>query len=100
MTTTAIPIVWWRTILPSNSLAALNGLARDAAEREVLGPDVQFNLIPIDECNQHVVPAKIIPRHPPPRLEGIDRPGRGAVEPVPPRARPSPANSAPPAFPW
>lgn len=53
------PIVWWRTILPSNSLAALNGLARDAAERRVLGPDVRFNLIPIDECNQHVVPARI-----------------------------------------
>ena len=54
------PIVWWRTILPSNSLAALNGLARDAAERQVLGPDVRFNLVPIDECNRHVVPAKII----------------------------------------
>ena len=54
------PIVWWRTILPSNSLAALNGLARDAAQRQVLGPDVAFNLVPIDECNQHVVPAKLI----------------------------------------
>jgi hypothetical protein len=54
------PIVWWRTILPSNSLAALNGLARDAAAREVLGPDVRFNLVPIDECNRHVVPARII----------------------------------------
>ena len=54
------PIVWWRTILPSNSLAALNGLARDAARREILGPNVKFNLFPIDECNQHVVPAKII----------------------------------------
>jgi radical SAM superfamily enzyme YgiQ (UPF0313 family) len=54
------PIVWWRTILPSNSLAALNGLARDAAARQVLGPDVAFNLVPIDECNQHIVPARII----------------------------------------
>ena len=54
------PIVWWRTILPSNSLAALNGLARDAATREILGPGVHFNLIPIDECNQHVVPQRII----------------------------------------
>jgi radical SAM superfamily enzyme len=53
------PIVWWRTILPSNSLAALNGLARDAAAREVLGPGVEFNLFPIDECNEHVVPARI-----------------------------------------
>ena len=54
------PIVWWRTILPSNSLAALNGLARHAAERQVLGPDVSFNLVPIDECNRHVIPARII----------------------------------------
>ncbi len=54
------PIVWWRTILPSNSLAALNGLARDAAAREVLGANVRLNLVPIDECNQHVVPARII----------------------------------------
>ena len=54
------PIVWWRTILPSNSLAALNGLARDCAARQVLGPDVRINLVTIDECNQHVVPARII----------------------------------------
>ena len=54
------PIVWWRTLLPSNSLAALNGLARDAADRQVLGPNVRFNLTPIDECNTHVVPSKIV----------------------------------------
>lgn len=54
------PIVWWRTILPSNSLAALNGLARDCVARQILGPDVEINLTPIDECNQHVVPAHII----------------------------------------
>src|SRR5437868_6368405 len=54
------PIVLWRTILPSNSLAALNGLARDAAQREVLGPNVRMNLVAIDECNQHVVPARIV----------------------------------------
>ena len=54
------PIVWWRTILPSNSLAALNGLARDADSRRVLGPEVRIKFTPIDECNQHVVPARII----------------------------------------
>src|SRR5215211_2487007 len=54
------PIVWWRTLIPSNSLAALNGLARDCAGRGVLGPNVRLNLKPIDECNQHVVPARII----------------------------------------
>lgn len=48
------PIVWWRTVLPSNSLAALNGLGRDGARRDVLGPDVKINLTPIDECNTHI----------------------------------------------
>ena len=54
------PIIWWKSFIPSNSLAALYGLARDAASREVLGPDVDLNLVPIDECNQPVIPAKII----------------------------------------
>ncbi|NML05641.1 radical SAM protein [Sphingomonas sp. G-3-2-10] len=53
------PIVWWRTVLPSNSLAALNGLGRDAARRKVLGPDVSINLTPIDECNTHIDPRKM-----------------------------------------
>ena len=30
------------------------------AARQVLGPDVRINLVTIDECNQHVVPARII----------------------------------------
>src|SRR5688500_18122394 len=53
------PIVWWRTLIPSNSLAAVNGIAEDCVRRQVLGPDVQINLIAIDETNTHVVPAKI-----------------------------------------
>jgi len=53
------PIVWWRTLIPSNSLAAVNGIARDCIEREVLGPDVRINLVTIDETNTHVVPARI-----------------------------------------
>jgi radical SAM superfamily enzyme YgiQ (UPF0313 family) len=54
------PIVWWKTLIPSNSLAALNGLARDCAAREVLGPGVRINLVTIDETNCHVVPERII----------------------------------------
>jgi hypothetical protein len=54
------PIVWWKTLIPSNSLAALNGLARDCAARNVLGEDVRINLITIDETNTHVRPEKII----------------------------------------
>src|SRR5688572_10293887 len=53
------PIVWWRTLIPSNSLAAVNGIARDCVEREVLGPDVRINLITIDETNTHIVPETI-----------------------------------------
>lgn len=53
------PIVWWRTLIPSNSLAALNGIAVDSVERQVLGPDVKINLVTIDETNMHVVPSRI-----------------------------------------
>jgi hypothetical protein len=54
------PIVWWKTLIPSNSLAALNGLARDCTEREALGPGVRLNLVTIDETNCHVVPRRIV----------------------------------------
>ena len=54
------PVVWWRSLVPSNSLAAVNGIARDCAERRVLGPDVQLNLVTLDETNTHVVPERII----------------------------------------
>jgi tRNA A37 methylthiotransferase MiaB len=54
------PIVWWRGLIPSNSLAALNGIAHDCSERQVLGPDVAIKLNPIDETNRHVVPGRII----------------------------------------
>jgi hypothetical protein len=53
------PIVWWRALIPSNSLAAVNGIARDCAERQVLGPDVHIRLTPIDETSSHVVPSRI-----------------------------------------
>jgi hypothetical protein len=33
-------IRWWRAMIPSNSLAALYGIAADCAERQVLGPDI------------------------------------------------------------
>jgi len=54
------PIVWWRGLIPSNSLAALNGIALDCAERRVLGRDVAIRLTAIDETNRHVVPARIV----------------------------------------
>ncbi len=56
------PIVWWKAMIPSNSLAALHGIARDCAERGIFGPDVSLNLFPIDETNSWVDPAAIVRR--------------------------------------
>jgi Radical SAM superfamily len=53
-------IQWFRSVMPSNSLAALYGLAIDAAERQVLGPDVSIDVTPIDETNTRIKPNKII----------------------------------------
>ncbi|MEO8033754.1 MAG: radical SAM protein, partial [Acidobacteriota bacterium] len=52
-------IQWFRSAIPSNSLAALYGLARDCAERRVLGPDVELTIEPIDETNARVKPEKL-----------------------------------------
>jgi radical SAM superfamily enzyme len=51
-------IRWWRAMIPSNSLAALYGIAADCAERRVLGSDVAIDIEAIDEANARVdVPA-------------------------------------------
>ncbi len=47
-------IRWWRAMIPSNSLAALYGIAADCAERQVLGPDIAFAIEVIDETNTRV----------------------------------------------
>ena len=53
-------IRWWRAMIPSNSLAAIYGIAADCAERRVLGPDVGIDIEAIDESNTRVdVPALI-----------------------------------------
>lgn len=41
-------------MIPSNSLAALYGIAADCAERQVLGSDVTIDVVAIDETNSHV----------------------------------------------
>jgi radical SAM superfamily enzyme YgiQ (UPF0313 family) len=53
-------IRWWRTIIPSNSLAALYGIAADAAEREVLGPRVAIDITAIDETNTRVDISRLV----------------------------------------
>ena len=41
-------IRWWRAMIPSNSLAAVYGIAADSAERQVLGADVAIDITVID----------------------------------------------------
>jgi Radical SAM superfamily len=47
-------IQWWRSIVPSNSLATVYTLALDAAERQVLGRDVAIEITAMDETNTRV----------------------------------------------
>ena len=55
-------ITWWRSPIPSNSLAAVYGLARDCANRQVLGPDVDFEIEPMDESNIEVRIPEVLAR--------------------------------------
>jgi radical SAM superfamily enzyme YgiQ (UPF0313 family) len=64
-------IQWFRSAIPSNSLAALYGLARDCAVRRVLGDDVELVIEPIDETNTRVRPEKL--------ARMIEEVGRGMV---------------------
>jgi hypothetical protein len=53
-------IQWLRSVMPSNTLAAIYGLAVDAAARKVLGDDVELRLSAYDETNTRIDPCKII----------------------------------------
>ena len=46
-------IQWWTSAIPSNTLAALNGLAEDCRDRRVLG-DTEFEIATYDETNAHI----------------------------------------------
>jgi len=54
------PIQWFRSAIPSNTLACLNGLAEDAQRRALLGPDVTIHLHTYDETNLRVRPHQIL----------------------------------------
>jgi radical SAM superfamily enzyme YgiQ (UPF0313 family) len=57
-------IRWWRAVTPSNSLAAVYGIAADSARRQALGPDTAIDIEPIDETNTRVnIPALIARLH-------------------------------------
>jgi hypothetical protein len=55
-------IRWWRAMIPSNSLAALYGIAADCAARGVLGADTEIDIDAIDEMNTRVDIPRLIAR--------------------------------------
>jgi hypothetical protein len=52
-------IQWLRSPIPSNSLASIFGLARDCAERAVLGPEVEIDIHAFDETNTRIRPERL-----------------------------------------
>jgi hypothetical protein len=55
-------VQWLRSTMPSNSLAAVYSLAKGAAERGILGPDLPIDVTAIDETNTRVRPSEIAKR--------------------------------------
>src|SRR5262245_10394822 len=53
-------IQWARSSIPANTLAALNGLALDYAERQVLGEDIELRVTAWDETNTRIRTDRII----------------------------------------
>ena len=56
-------IRWWRSIVPANSLAAIYGIAADCAERKILGPDVEIDIVALDETNVRIDVDALISEH-------------------------------------
>jgi hypothetical protein len=52
-------IQWLRSPIPSNSLASLYGLAKDCAERRILGDDVAIEIHAFDETNTRIRPERL-----------------------------------------
>jgi len=55
-------IQWWRSFIPSNSLAAVYGLVDAARERRALGDGVAIDIDAVDEINTRIRPEAIIER--------------------------------------
>ena len=52
-------IQWYRSAIPSNSLAVLYGLAKTCAEEKRLGEDIELEIFGFDETNTRIEPRKI-----------------------------------------
>jgi radical SAM superfamily enzyme YgiQ (UPF0313 family) len=55
-------IRWWRAIIPSNSLAAIYGVALDCIAHKALGDDIDIDLEAMDEFSQRIDIDKLIRR--------------------------------------
>src|SRR5215213_4147847 len=53
-------IQWFRSAIPSNSLACLYGLALECKEQKVLGDDIELQIHAFDETNTVIKSKKII----------------------------------------
>jgi len=53
------PIRWFRSAIPSNSLACIYSIAEDCAQRQVLGEDVAIDIHVFDEANTRIMPQRI-----------------------------------------
>jgi hypothetical protein len=65
------PIRWFRSAIPSNSLACIYGIATDCAARGALGPNVELEIHAFDESNTRIRPERI--------AAGIKAAGAGMV---------------------
>ena len=53
-------IRWYRSPMPANSLASVYGLIDDCAQRRILGPETDIEIVAIDETNARVRIDRII----------------------------------------
>src|ERR1700743_3553909 len=53
-------IQWYRSAIPSNSLAAVYGIAKEMADANVLGPDTDIDIHAYDETNSRVRVDRIV----------------------------------------
>lgn len=57
------PLQWWRSIIPSNSLACVVALVNDAIERGALGEGIEARVHVVDETHTKVDPKTMIAAH-------------------------------------
>src|SRR3984885_4782629 len=53
-------IRWYRSPMPANSLASVYGLIDDCAQRGILGPGIDIDIVAVDETNTRVRTDRII----------------------------------------